>query len=258
MLNNMKIGFVTFCTENYVEIMNNLIESVLLFSKYDIIVYSLNFEYKHESNRVKIKRIDLTNLNYFNICKMKLHATIDCNLDVGLILDCDMIVTNQIDNIFDENLNKVMNSEFPLFAKHPHNPFNRSDYSTVIKKYTNKEPKMKWVYASYIFSKKNIWFIQKIYDEMNKLNYQIGEDELIINAFLTEYEVNFDIGYNYLPNGLEDMLDIFFGKVENTKENNPYLQHDCPVKFFMFHGHLCKNPIEGKKLIDNIKNLNKI
>ena len=43
----MKIGFVTFCTENYTDIMDNLVESVLSFSKYNIIVYSINFEYKH-------------------------------------------------------------------------------------------------------------------------------------------------------------------------------------------------------------------
>ena len=90
----MKIGFVTFCTENYIDIMNNLLESVLSFSKYDIIVYCLNFNYKHDSNRVQIKRIDLDNLSYFNICKMKLYATIDCGLDIGLILDCDMIPTH--------------------------------------------------------------------------------------------------------------------------------------------------------------------
>lgn len=251
----MKIGFVTFCTENYIDIMNNLLESVLSFSKYDIIVYCLNFNYKHDSNRVQIKRINLDNLSYFNICKMKLYATIDCGLDIGLILDCDMIVTNQIDNIFEENLDKVINSEYPLFAKHPHNPFDRGDYIDIIKKYTNKKPKMKWVYASYLFSKKNVWFIEKVYNEMSQINNQIGEDELIINAFLTDYEVNYDIGYNYLPNGLNDMIDIFFNRVENTVDNNPYLQCDCPVKFYIFHGHLCKNVNEGKKLINEIKNL---
>jgi hypothetical protein len=251
----MKIGFVTFCTENYIGIMNNLLESVLSFSKYNIIVYCLNFNYKHDSNRVQIKRVDLDNLSYFNICKMKLYATIDCGLDIGLILDCDMIVTNQIDNIFEENLDKVINSEYPLFAKHPDNPFDKADYADMIKKYTNKKPKMKWVYASYLFSKKNVWFIEKVYNEMSQINNQIGEDELIINAFLTDYEVNYDIGYNYLPNGLNDMIDIFFNRVENTVDNNYYLQRDCPVKFFIFHGHLCKNVNEGKKLINEIKNL---
>jgi hypothetical protein len=149
-----------------------------------------------------------------------MYSTIDCDLDIGLILDGDMIVTNQIDTIFEENLDKVINSEFPLFAKHPHNPFNRGDYTNVIKKYTNKEPKMKWVFASYLFSKKNVWFIEKVYNEMCQIDNQIGEDELIINAFLTEYEVNYDIGYNYLPNGMNDMIDIFFNRVENTVETN--------------------------------------
>ena len=251
----MKIGFVTFCTENYTDIMDNLVESVLLFSKYNIIVYSINFEYKHESNRVIVKRVDLETLTYFNICKIKIFASIDCGLDVGLILDGDMIVTNQIDNIFDENLERVSNSEFPLFAKHPHNPFVRKDYTNMVKRYTSKSPKMKWVYASYLFSKKNVWFLEKVYKEMEIIDNQVGEDELIINSLLTEHEVNYDIGYNYLPNGLNEMIDIFFGRVENTVENNPYLQHDCPVKFYMFHGHLCKNVEQGKKLIEEIKSL---
>jgi hypothetical protein len=250
----MKIGFVTFCTKDYTYIINNLIESVLSFSKYNIIVYSINFDYVHESNRVTVKRVNLENENYFNICKMKIFSTIDSDLDVGLILDGDMIVTNYIDEIFDENLNKVIDSEFPLFAKHPHNPFDNSGFMDIIKKYTNKSPKMKWVYASYLFSKKNIWFLEKVYNEMNVINHQIGEDELIINAFLTEYEVDYDIGYNYLPNGMNDMIDIFFNRVENTVETNDYLKHDCPVKFFMFHGHLCKDINEGKKLINQIKN----
>ena len=251
----MKIGFVTFCTENYINIMDNLVESVLSFSKYNITVYSLNFDYRHESNRVIVKRVDLETLTYFNICKMKIFASIDCGLDVGLILDGDMIVTNQIDNIFDENIDKVVNSEFPLFAKHPHNPFTRNDYLDIVKKYTSKKPKMKWVFASYLFSKKNVWFIEKVYKEMESVNDQVGEDELIINSLLTEHEVNYDIGYNYLPNGVNEMVDIFFGRIENTVENNDYLQHDCPVKFYMFHGHLCKNVEQGKKLIEEIKSL---
>ena len=251
----MKIGFVTFCTENYINIMDNLVESVLSFSKYNITVYSLNFDYRHESNRVIVKRVDLETLTYFNICKMKIFASIDCGLDVGLILDGDMIVTNQIDNIFDENIDKVVNSEFPLFAKHPHNPFVRNDYTNTIKRYTSKKPKMKWVYASYLFSRKNVWFLEKVYKEMELINNQVGEDELIINSLLTEHEVNYDIGYNYLPNGVNEMVDIFFGRIENTVENNPYSHHDCPVKFYMFHGHLCKNVEQGKKLIEEIKSL---
>jgi hypothetical protein len=186
---------------------------------------------------------------------MKIFASIDCNLDVGLILDGDMIVTNRIDDIFNENLDRVVNSEFPLFAKHPHNPFAKKEYLNMVKKYTSKTPKMKWVYASYLFSKKNIWFLEKVYKEMESNYDQVGEDELIINAFLTEYEVNYDIGYNYLPNCLNDMIDIFFGRSKNTVENNMYLQFDCPVKFYMFHGHLCKDIEQGKKLINEIKSL---
>ena len=119
----MKIGFVTFCTSNWVNILDNLIDSVLEFSKYDITVYSINFTYTHNNSRVKIKPIFIQNESYYEICKQKIFSTLDCDYDIGLILDSDMIVTDKIDNIFDENLDRITNSEFPLFSKHPNNAF---------------------------------------------------------------------------------------------------------------------------------------
>jgi hypothetical protein len=251
----MKIGFTTFCTENYTPIVDNLVESVLSFSKYDIIVYSINFDYHHESDRVTTKRVDIKAPNYFKICQTKIFTTVDCGFDYGLILDCDMVATHNIDEIFnEENLARLDSSRFPLFAKHPHVPLNTNPgFREAFKRYTNYEPSMRWVYASFIFSKNNVWFLQEVLDEMKKLSAQAGEDELIINALLAKYKVNYDIGYNYLPNGLDEMFDLFFGVKEDNVENNPYLRCECPIKYYLFHGHRIKDAEFTRGLIEKIK-----
>lgn len=250
----MKIGFTTFCTENFKEIMDCLIESVLEFSKYEITVFSINFNYKHNDKRVKNKRIDLEKLDYYNICKVKIISSIECDYDIGLILDSDMIVTNKIDEIFDENFEKIINSDFPLFAKHPHNPFNNPNHHAIntIKIFTDKTPKMKYVFASFLFSNKNKWFLQEVLNEMNKTSVQ-GEDEIVINALLAKYEVNYDIGYNYLPNGFDVLINDYLTNNISDELYNTYLIFDCPVKFYTFHGHNCKNPIKMREYINLFK-----
>jgi len=55
----MKIGFVTFATENWKGLLDNLVESVLLFSKYEITVNAINFDYHYDNARVISKRINL-------------------------------------------------------------------------------------------------------------------------------------------------------------------------------------------------------
>lgn len=256
MKNNLKIGFTTFCTQDYIDILNNLVESVLLFSKYEITIFSINFDYVHPSPKVKSKRVDLSHPTYHEICKIKVISSVENNYDVGMVLDCDMIVTKDIDSIFDENMEKVLSSKFPLFAKHPHDPFSNPNHPGIhlIKHITDKKPKMKWVFASYIFSDKNKWFLKEVIETMDTHSLP-GEDEIIINALLVKYEVSYDIGYNYLPNALESNLHDYLNNTISHELKTCYLDYECPVKFYTFHGHLCKNANEGKKFINEIKNL---
>ncbi len=53
----MKKGFVTFCTEDYLCTLNNLLDSILLHSKYGVIGYAINFEFDFKSSRIKTKKI---------------------------------------------------------------------------------------------------------------------------------------------------------------------------------------------------------
>ena len=58
----MKIGFVTFCTISHVEMLKNLIKSVVTFSKHEILVYCINLDYECEFEQVKIKKLKTPNL----------------------------------------------------------------------------------------------------------------------------------------------------------------------------------------------------
>ena len=255
----MKIGFVTFCTDDWVGMMNNLVESVLEFSKHEITVFSLNFDYIHKNERVKNIRVDIDNTDYFHVCKMKIYSSINTDYDIGLILDGDMVVTKEVDMIFEENYEKVINSKYPLFAKHPHdplsNPNTQSSVFSVLRQYTDKDPKMKYVYASFLFSKKNKWFLDEVYQLLCDNPPIAGEDEYLINALLTKYEVDYDIGYNYLPNATRENVDCYLDNTFICQDlHDTYLKFSCPVKFYLFHGHLLKNCTEGKSIIDRIKN----
>ena len=254
----MKIGFVTFCTEDWVGILNNLVESVLKFSKHEITVFSINFNYNHDDIRVKNIRVEIDNPDYFNVCKIKIYSSINNEYDIGLILDCDMIVTKDVDDIFTENLTLISNSNYPLFAKHPHDPYSNPNIwpsiLQVIRQYTDKEPKMKYVFASFLFSKKNKWFLEEAYDLLCNNPPIYGEDEYLLNSLLTKYEVNYDIGYNYLPNATNDIVNCYIdGTLECDDLNKTYLNHSCPVKFYLFHGHLLKNESTGKSIINRIE-----
>lgn len=96
-------GYVIFLTKDWLPIVSNLIESVLLFSKYNIEINCINFNYNFDNCRIKSNIINLENSDFFNITKCKIISTINSEFDIGLILDGDMIVTKDIDNVFSDN-----------------------------------------------------------------------------------------------------------------------------------------------------------
>lgn len=256
-------GFIIFLTENWLPLINNLINSVLLFSIYDIEVNCINFQHNFNNDRIKSKTIEMNNCDFFNITKCKLISTINSNFDIGLILDGDMIVTPNIDKIFDDNIEKIQNCKFPLFAKHPHNPFDRWDH--IIKLITKDMPLMKWVYSNYMFTKEQKWFFQEVLSYMNKISecdhhlYLPVPEESILNAFLIKYKVDYDLGYNYFPNGFKCVIDYYLNDNKEGEKHieECYLAYNCPVKFYAFHGHDIKNIEYTKGVITKIDELRK-
>lgn len=257
----MRKGFVVFCTKNWLPIINNLINSILIFSVYEIEVNCINFNHDFKNNRIISRTLNIKNCNFFNITKCKIMATLESKFDIGLLVDGDMIVTDKIDDIFEDNLERITKLKFPLFTKHPHNPHEK--HKRITNRVSKKEPKMKWVYSVYLFTQNQKWFFQEILDIMNKISnkkeelyYMPVPEEGIINALLSEYEIDYDMGYNYCPNGYPHVIDYYLdGKNEDGRKHieDCYLSYDCPVKFYAFHGHNVKNVSYIKGVIERMK-----
>ena len=254
-------GFVIFLTENWKEIIYNLINSVLEFSVYDIEVNCINFTHNFNNSRIKTKTITMENCDFFNITKCKLISTINSNFDIGLILDGDMLVTPEIDNIFKDNEIRIQNYKCPLFAKHPHNPFNQ--YMHIISKIISKSPKMNWVYSNYLFTKQQKWFFQEAIDYMNSVAYCTHylylpvPEESVLNALLIKYDIDYDLMYNYFPNGLDEVINYYLNNNPEGEKHikECYLDYNCPVKFYAFHGHKIKDVEYTKKIFERLKQL---
>ena len=260
----MRKGFIIFFTKNWLPIITNLVNSIIEFSKYEVEVNCINFTHDFKNERVISKTIKIDNTNFFNITKCKIIATVKSSFDLALMLDGDMIVTDKIDQIFEDNLERIVDCKFPLFTKHPHiNTHNRYKHLTNL--ICNKPPKMRWVYSVYLFTKEQKWFFEEVLENMNNITktnkehlFKSVPEESIINALLSKYEVDYDIGYNYCPNGHSYVIDYY---LDNTKEKGKkhiedcYLKNNCPVKFYAFHGHSIKNPTYGKEVIERLKNI---
>lgn len=250
------IGFNTILTKNYLDLANILIESIIKYSKYNITINCINFSYNFNNNRVKSNTINLDTLNWNNICMAKWLSMKKIPYDITLMIDCDMIALPNVDNIFDENFQKIQTSKFPLFCKHPHDPFtnpNHKDHlNFLINNFTNKIPKMKYVYAHGIFSKNHQYFIDELIDNIPKyMQYTpFCGDEGILNILLTKHQVDYDIEYNYMPN--TDLIDAYIDPDHNYDSiYESYLKYDCPVKFYFLHG--CKDPNRAKFIYQQIK-----
>lgn len=122
-----KKSFITFVNEKYVPLVDRLAESVVLFSKHPIIVYSYNFDYKPKHQNVYTKRLDDENLKYpefentnnipdhmgivnradyntyYTLSRKSvvLLDSINNGLEDGVFLDADGLVRENIDEVFD-------------------------------------------------------------------------------------------------------------------------------------------------------------
>lgn len=257
-----KKGFVLFFNNNYLSYGLNLIDSLICFSKYDIEVNCINFCYNFNNTRIKSKTINISDTSFFNITRCKILATLDSDFDLSLLCDADMIATKDIDLIFTDNEDKIKKSKFPLFGKHPHNPFIR--YLRIIQYITDKQPKMNWVYSNYIYTKEHKWFFEEVLNIMNNIiqtntihYYYPVPEESIINALLAKYECEYDIGYNYFPNCLPNMVEYYFDNnniLGKQELYDVYLCNNCPVKFYLFHGHKTKDLEYSSILLSRLKN----
>lgn len=251
-------GFNTVLTENWLPLAEVFIDSITSFSKYPITINCINFDHDFRHDKVVSRRIDINPLNWNTVCMAKWIAMNEIPYDCTLMVDCDMIALPDIDSIFETNQTRLQQSEFPLFCKHPHNPFDnikhKDHLQRLINIFTNNKPKMKYVYAHGLFDKRHKWFISEflsLIEEYLSTNIPFCGDEGLLNILLTKHQVDQDIGYNYMP-----YFTLKSAYLQRTLDNDPmlqeaYLKYDCGVRFYLLHG--CKNVIDAKNIFSELE-----
>jgi hypothetical protein len=260
-MNKSTYGFNTFCTRSHLPLVQVLADSICQFSKYPITINCLNFKYDFNHPKIISKTIDTNKIYNLNcIYRHKWSTLLDSDYDITTMLDADMVVLPDIDQIFEDNKFNIADSQVPLFAKHPHNPFDNPMHSDSLYRMmamiTSNKPKMPYVYASGLIHKNHLYFVKNLVDIIdwfvsNNINPYI-EDEGLLNCLLSKYEIAHSLDYNYFPN-YTLYNDYITNTIDTSNEMyNTYTRHACPVKFYAFHG--CKDPSVARLILDQVSN----
>jgi len=286
-----KRAFVTFTNEKYLPLIRKLVESVLEFSKYPIIVYTYNFSYDFNNDRVYTKRLndDLlgipqyivnntdgpdnigivtrNNFNSYYTLSRKPTIIVDAinnGLEEAIFLDGDGIVNELVDVSFDylsicENYPLVGKGLFEYMILDG----NTGLELPLMRLLNVNQRTMHYVQTNFIIFNKQckIFFEECIsvsnHSEVLKDFYKYApwQDETIINVLLWKYNANKQLPIvHFNLSNYEELLNFY----ENKKSN--YYVKDCPWHYIpenkndikFFHG--CKSPSELTKCIDYLKN----
>lgn len=238
----MNKGYVTFINNNpkYLQLLDILVESVLLFSENPIEVFSINFDYKHSSNKVITRRIDVDKVGFDTICYSKLYSSINSSFDFGIQLDADFIINKHMDKLFDEVQNV---GKFPVCSIHSLDPNNQENIMNIL---NVKEKTQHYVHGTYLFTNETKDFLKECFDfsqyclknNITPNNY----DETILNVMLWKYKVTNNWVYPY---------DIWYETFLNPKNRLGYPEN-YDLKYYSSHG--CKDSTLAKDIFNKIIN----
>lgn len=225
-------AFVVGFDKNFEDVSFYLIKSLLLFSKFDIIVVGYN--YKPEITNSRIKVIEIYDIKEKYIAPMaKMDACIaaidNTEYENFIWIDSDAIATKYIDNI-QKYFDKIEN--YPLIGSHLHEYFLCTDrnhpngiiplkfLSEFFKEelYTQHKP---WLHAClFVFNKKCKWFFEEcklLFNNFSELNYFWIHDELFFNYLMSKH--------NFSNHMEVKILNIF-----NTNVFDEYLKTETPTE----------------------------
>lgn len=234
-------GYVIFCNKNdqYLSLMDVLIESILTLSSRYVEVFSINFDYSHSSPRVLTKRINLQEENHATIFYSKIYSSFNSSFEFGIQLDSDFIITKEMDNLF-EDCHKI--TDFPLLSRHPSDPNNQQNFMDLL---GVKEKSQPYMHATYLFSENSKTFLKECYDVALDY-YKKGLiphnfDETILNVMLWKNNVHSWV----------DTYDPYYGLFldRNNRASFGYAE-DLPINFYSCHG--IKDPGFAKHVFENV------
>jgi hypothetical protein len=240
----MSKGFTTFVNSSpqFLGLLEVLIDSVLNFTSYDIEVFGINFEYKHPNKRVRTQRLDFNGESFLDICYNKIVAATKSSFDLSMHLDADMIITKDIEKIFDFK-NQIDRYILCPLHENDHNylkfnklePMNGENQLMEILNIPSKT--QPYVHAdTFLYNKNSIAFLESVLDLINfcKKNniFLYAQDETAINVLLWKSQQN----SKYL-----ESYDGHFHHFEDCSTNQKYL---------IAHG--CKNPEQARNIYNKL------
>ena len=231
-------SYVTFVNENeqYLELLEILIDSIKEFSKYSLIVYFVSVPnekiekiVEYGNGRVIARKID--DLGLLSIYYYKPYAILDSiknGLENGFYLDCDCVLTKNCDDITLE-LSKL--DEVPISPIHPDDVEIPKYYMQNLGLNTGRT--QHYVHAScLLFKSSNHRFLNDWYENCLKSRFAFW-DETCLNCTYWKYNCR----SHYLP-----IIDPYFEQFYEGNVSNYTL---------IYHG--CKDPVKQRKLLNDLK-----
>jgi len=236
-------SYITFVNNNkiYLDLLDVLLESIQIFSKYSIIVYFLsvpndiikNFINKY-NDKIIPRRID-EDLGLVSIYYYKPYIIIDAIqndlLESGFYIDVDNIITKYCDDVVSvlDKLNKI-----PISPIHPDNVDIPKYYMENLGINTTRT--QHYIHAScLLFKKSNIEFLREWYNNCLKSRYAFW-DETCLNCTYWKY----NCVEHYLP-----IIDPYFEQFYTTNGKESMNQ------VYLYHG--CKDSNKQRKLLVDLK-----
>jgi len=236
-----KEAFVTITNskKNYVELLDVLLDSVHLFSKRPIIVFSIDFDLiiNHTRHpRVTVKHISQRECGK-SLFACKLLAMVSSNVVYGVQLEADAVVNYNIDLLFD--MLHVWPYDLPLASKHPDDPQN---YNYEMVKYGVQHKSTPYMHATFAWTYRAYPFIQNVLQLMQEGHFLGANfDETAMNVMLWKAKANHTL-CKYDPFG--PLYIDKYEKPQSAPECLPY----CDGVYLILHGqkdsHTSKNILE--------------
>lgn len=287
--------FISFITKDYLYLADKLIESVKIFSEKPIIIYTYNFDHDFKIQNVFSKRIDDKALQkplfisstknslgvvdrfdfntFYNLTRKfeVILQSLSDGINEGVFLDCDIIVNNNIDEIFNnffdiENYPLVTKGIFEyMMLNGKGNPFEGQDVleKPLMDLLAVKERSMHYVQTNTILFNKNCTqFFNECIEvcKNEKIIYDSGiyapfQDETIVNVLLWKYNAKKQLPIQYFNLIDKKQLEYFYeNDCENTHYQGSYWHYFSSNKSDIKYFHGCKDEKILSDCISFLKN----
>ena len=240
-----KEAFVTIINSqpNYIELLDVLLDSIHLFSKRSIIVFSIDFDLIINYTRhphVTIERISQRDCGS-TIYACKILAIILSEVNYGVQVEIDSVVNYNVDLLFD--MLHVWPYDLPLAPKHPNDPKN---YRFYMEEYNVKHRSTLYMHGTFVWTYRAYPFIRRILKLMQRGAFTDANcDETAMNML-------WKINANHILCRYDPFGPIYIDKYERPEKSPSCLPY-CDGVYLIFHGQ--KDSSVSKNILERLYKL---